>query len=114
MQVKTPKNRKPFLFKITNRMILFLFSLSLVLFFFYTAGNFQQFSGQSQKFLLTAVTFLSAALLFFICAGLVQILWYGIKLKTLQFLGFAFLYLLFALFAVLFIFFGSGVIFLSK
>lgn len=95
-------------------MILFLFSLSLVLFFFYAAGNFQQFSEQSQKFLLTAVTFLSAALLFFIFAGLVQILWYGITLKTLQFLGFAFLYLIFALFSVLFILFGSGVIFLSK
>lgn len=114
MQVKKTQKQKPFLFKITNRMILFLFSLSLVLFFFYAAGNFQQFSEQSQKFLLTAVTFLSASLLFFIFAGLMEILWYGIKLKTLQFLGFAFLYLLFALFSVLFILFGSGVIFLSK
>ncbi|WP_428771582.1 hypothetical protein V1L52_05915 [Treponema sp. HNW] len=112
--MKKPKNRKPFLFKITNRSILFLFSLSLVLFFFYGAGNIQRFSEQSLKFLLNAVSILSASLLVFIVAGLAQILWYGIKLKTLQFLGFAFLYLVFAFFSVLFILFASGVIFLSK
>ena len=112
--MKKTEKQKPFLFKITNRSILFLFSLSLVLFFFYAAGNFQPFSEQSLKFLLTALTFLSAMLSLFIIAGFVQIILYSIKLKKTYLIRFIFLYLFFLFFALIFILFASGVIFLSK
>ena len=111
--MKTPKNRKPFLFRMTNRFILFLCSLSGALFFFYAAGNRQRFSDESQKLLLNCLNMLSALLVFFIFAGFVQITVYSIRLKTLRFIGFVFLYLVCAAFAVFAAAFAGAVVFFS-
>ena len=64
--------RKPLLFKMTNRIVLFLFSFSLVLFCFYAAGNIQFFLDKNQKLLLNAVKITSILLLCFLTTGSVH------------------------------------------
>ncbi|MGI5172064.1 hypothetical protein H0R92_00485 [Treponema sp. OMZ 840] len=112
--MKNRKKRKPFLFKITNRSILFLFSFSLIIFFFYAAGNRQQFSDENQKLLLNIVRFVSAGLLCFLCAGFVQIVVYLIKTKNKRLIPFLVLYIFFFIVCFAQLLFTSGVLFFAK
>lgn len=93
-------NRKPTFFRITNRLINFLFSFSIVLFLFYVAGNYQLFLDQSQKIILTVLSYISIALIWFCCCGLIEIIFFSIKKKTFYFVRFIPLYILFAGFGV--------------
>ena len=105
--------RKPLLFKMTNRIVLFLFSFSLVLFCFYAAGNIQFFLDKNQKLLLNAVKITSILLLCFLTAGSVQILWYATHTKRFM-LRFIALYVPLFIFAFLLFTFAFAVGFFAK
>lgn len=112
--MKKSQSRKPFLFKITNRGILFLYSLLLVIFFFYAAGNGQGLTDESQKLLLNTVRALSAVLFFFLFAGFTQITVYLFKTANRKLIGFIFLYLLFFITSFVLFVFASGALFFAK
>lgn len=105
--------RKPLLFKMTNRIVLFFSSFLLILFCFYAAGNVQFFLDKNQKLLLNAVKITSILLLCFLTAGFVQILWYGMHAKRFM-LRFIALYVPLFIFAFALFMFAFAVDFFAK
>ena len=89
--------KKPPFFRITNRLIYFMFTFSVILFLFYLAGNYQDFLSANQKIILTALTYVSVVLIFFCICGVVEVFVYSFKLKTSVLMKFIILYILFAL-----------------
>ena len=112
--MKKQQIRKPFLFKITNRAVLFLFFLSLAIFFFYTAGNVQEFSDESQKLLLNIVRILTAATAVFIFAGIVQLIIYLVKTEKRGLVTYVFLYVFFLIVSIVLFLFANGTLFAAK
>lgn len=108
------KNNKPPIFKLTNRLILFFFLFSCIIFIFYTVGNWQDFLDKSQKLLLYITTVSSIFLLCFMVCGFILIIVYSFKQKTVYFLRFIPLYIIYAVIGILIILFGSAISFFSR
>lgn len=113
-KIKQHKNKKPPIFKILNRLNLFLFSFSCVIFIFYIAGNWQGFLDDSQKLLLLVTNISSILLLLFIIVGFMLIVVFSFKQKTMYFLRFIPLYILYGAICLSIMLFSSAITFISR
>lgn len=93
---------------------MFLFSFSCLIFLFYIAGNWQGFLNENQKLLLQVTSISSILLLWFLVIGFVLLTVYSIKQKTLYFLRFIPLYLIYGIISFAIMLFCRGIIFLSR
>ena len=101
---KAKRKKKPFLFKLTNRISFFLLLMVLFLLALYSGGSVQDFSDVTQTFLLFSCSAVALALLIFSLAGAFQSLLYTFVQRKLYFLIFFLLYILSCAFsAVLFV-----------
>lgn len=101
---KAKRKKKPFLFKLTNRMSLFLLLATLFLLALYTGGSVQDFSDVTQTFLLFSCSATALALFVFSAAGVFQSLVFLFVQRKLYFLIFFLVYVLSCTFsAILFI-----------
>lgn len=108
------KNKRPPIFELTNRLILFLFSFSCVIFLFYIAGTEQVFLAENQKLLLLVSNISSILLLWFMFVGFILIVVYSFKQKTTYFLRFFPLYILYGIICFVIMLFSSIITFLAR
>lgn len=95
--------KKSFLFKLTFRTSLFLFSFLIVLFTFYLSGNYQGFQSSTQLFILFLCSFDSIALFLFGISGLLECLvLFFISEKKKYWIFFAFFFFLVLISTVMF------------
>jgi len=105
--------KKPALFRVTNRLVYFLFSFSVVIYIFYIAGNYQQFLDNTQKLILTVLAYTSIILIFFCICALVEAFVYSFKLKTTYFIRFIFMYVLIGIISLFNAFAGIFITYIS-
>jgi hypothetical protein len=105
--------KKPVLFRVTNRLIYFLFSFSLVIYIFYIAGNYQQFLDKTQKLILTVLSYTSIILIWFCICAIAEVFVYSFKLKTTYFMRFIIIYVLIAIISFINAFAGTFITFIS-
>ncbi|OJF77733.1 MAG: hypothetical protein BKP49_01785 [Treponema sp. CETP13] len=105
--------KMPTFFRITNRIIGFMFSFSLILFLFYLAGNYQGFLAKNQIIILTVLSYVSVSLVFFCICGIVEIFIFSYKEKNSTLMKFILLYILVSLIGVINASIGSIITFIS-
>ncbi len=106
--------KKTPLFKLTNRLVLFLIALIFLVFIFYVSGNWQNFLDKNQILLLQVVSVLSVLLVFFVVVGLVMIVHHLMYRKTIAYLRFLFMYIGYILFGILMFAFSTFISFFSQ
>ncbi len=107
-------NKKSPLFSLTNRFVLFLLGFILVLFSLYFVGNWQHFLDKNQELLLIAISFTSIFLLLFLLVGSVLIVISVVQTKSVYFVKYIILYILYTVIAVVLFFFSNFLTFLSR
>ena len=76
------EHRRPLLFRLTNRMTLFLTLLLSSLILFYITGNYQQFLDADQHLILLLCTYTAAALALFSFFSFIEAVVFLIVLKN--------------------------------
>ncbi len=114
MYLKEKHIKKTPLFKLTNRLVLFLLALIFLVFIFYISGNWQNFLDKNQLLLLASVSIISVILLFFSLFGLSLVIHNMFLKKRFEYGRYLLLYVLYIAIGIVMFLFSTLLNYFSK
>ena len=93
--------KKPPLFSLINRFIIFLFGFSLIIFTFYFCGQQKNFLDSNLHLMLRLTTITSCMLLLFLIFGIVFLVINIVRFKTVYYVKYIVMYVLFFFIALI-------------